>query len=188
MDCLLVMSEERAIVDSGVEKFVTELLVANKKNLKSEQLRKIYASDLNSKKGAVSAWNIDNFIAYCQQTVPNFKWQNIYLQLDRPNLEFKTQESFMALLRALERIRRQAGNKFKIPDQIFFKRWNNPQSQAQFLLQVFRCKEPDLIGLSEIQNRRLQKSVRDCGIIAKQLWGHLDLVQQLIQVSDFAYL
>jgi hypothetical protein len=30
------MSEERAIVDSGVEKFVTELLVANKKNLKSE--------------------------------------------------------------------------------------------------------------------------------------------------------
>lgn len=94
----------------------------------------------------------------------------------------------MSFLRALEKIRRQGGNKFKIPDQIFFKRWNNPQSQAQFLLQIFRCKEPDLLGLSEIQNRRIQKSVKDCGIIAKQLWGHLDLVQQLIEVSDWAYL
>jgi hypothetical protein len=69
-----------------VEKFVTELLVANKKNIKSEELRKIYAADVGSKKGAAPSWNIDNFISYCQQTVPNFKWQNVYLQLDRPGL------------------------------------------------------------------------------------------------------
>lgn len=86
----------------------------------------------------------------------------------------------MNLMSILEKIRRQAGNKFKIPDQIFFKRWNNPVSQAQFLLQIFKCREPDMIGLSEIPNRRLQKSVRDCPSAAKQLWGHLDLVQQLI--------
>lgn len=58
MDCLLVMSEERADVDLGVEKFVSELLVANKKNLKGEELRKIYAADLNNKKGIVQAWNV----------------------------------------------------------------------------------------------------------------------------------
>lgn len=58
MDCLLVMSEERTDVDLGVEKFVSELLVANKKNLKGEELRKIYAADLNNKKGIVQAWNV----------------------------------------------------------------------------------------------------------------------------------
>lgn len=52
------MSEERADVDLGVEKFVSELLVANKKNLKGEELRKIYAADLNNKKGIVQAWNV----------------------------------------------------------------------------------------------------------------------------------
>lgn len=66
-------------------------MVANKKNLKGEDLRKIYAADLNNKKSLQNEWNIDNFIIYCQQSVPNFKWQNVYLQLDRPNLEFKNE-------------------------------------------------------------------------------------------------
>lgn len=54
----------------------------------------------------------------------------------------------MNMLRILEKVRKQAGNKFKIPDQIFFKRWNNPQSQAHFLLHIFKCSEPDMAGLS----------------------------------------
>lgn len=82
-----MMAEERNSVDTGVEKFVTDLLVANKKNLKSEELKKIYGADLNSnKKGQAPGWNVDNFITYCSQTVPNFKWQNVYLQIDRPKL------------------------------------------------------------------------------------------------------
>jgi hypothetical protein len=36
LECLLMMAEERSNVDSGVEKFVTDLLVASKKNLKGE--------------------------------------------------------------------------------------------------------------------------------------------------------
>jgi hypothetical protein len=188
MDCFLTMCEERIAVDSGVEKFVTELLVANKKNLKGEELRKIYTADLSNKKGVAAAWNIDNFISYCQQTVPNFKWQNVYLQLDRPKLEFKNEEMFMNLLRILEKIRRQGGNKFKIPEQIFFKRWNNPLSQANFLIQLFRCREPEMIGLGEMQNRRIQKTVKDCLNASKQMWGYLDLVQQIIEISDWAYI
>ena len=188
MDCLLTMSEDRIIAESGVEKFVSELLVANKKNLKGEDLRKIYAADINSKKGQQTVWNIDNFITYCQQTVPNFKWQNIYLQLDRVKLEFKSEEMFMNLLHILEKIRRQGGNKFKIPEQIFFKKWNNPISQVNFLLQLFKCKEPELIGLGEMQNRRIQKTVKDCLNASKQMWGYLDLVQQLFEVSDYSYI
>jgi hypothetical protein len=98
---------------------------------------------LNSnKKGQAPGWNVDNFIAYCSQTVPNFKWQNVYMQIDRPKLEFKSEETFLAFMKGLERIRKQTNNKFKMPDQIFFKRWNNPQSQANFLVQIYRCKEP----------------------------------------------
>lgn len=36
--------------------------------------------------------------------------------------------------------------------------------------------------------RRIQKSVRDCPSQVKQLWGHLDLLQQLIEVSEWAYI
>lgn len=90
MDCLLVMCEERTAVDLGVEKFVADLLVANKKNLKGDDLRNIYAGDLGSKKGTVETWNHENFLSYCQQAGPNFKWVNVYLQLDRPELEFSS--------------------------------------------------------------------------------------------------
>lgn len=91
-------------------------------------------------------------------------------------------------MRSLERIRKQTNNKFKMPEQIFFKRWNNPVSQANFLLHLFRCKEPEVFGLFELPNRKIQKSVKDCNILAKQLWGYLDLVQLLVEVSDYSYL
>lgn len=188
LECLLVMAEERSGVDSGVERFVTDLLVAGKKNLKSEELKKIYAGEGGNKKGQAGGWNIENFIAYCSQSTANFKWQNVYLQLDRPRLEFKSDDAFLALMRSLERVRRAGNNKFKVPDQIFFKRWTHPQSQATFLLHLLRCKEPEVLGLGELPNRRLQKSVKDCGLLSKQIWGYLDIIQLAIEVSDYAYL
>jgi hypothetical protein len=70
-----------------VEKFVTDLLVASKKNLKGEELKRIYGTEMGAgRKGQPGGWNVDNFITYCAQTVPNFKWQNVYLQIDRPKL------------------------------------------------------------------------------------------------------
>ena len=128
------MSEDRPVIDANIERFVTDLLVANKKNIKGEELKRIYGADINKKGPGAVTWNIDNFIAYCQQSVPNFKWQNVYLQFDRPNLEFQSEESFLNLMKFLEKVRRQAGNKFKIPEQIFFRKWNNPYSQAKFLI------------------------------------------------------
>ena len=139
------------------------------------------------KKGG-GGWNVDNFISYCVQTVPNFKWQNVYLQIDRPKLEFRSEDSFLAFMRALERVRKHTNNKFKLPEQIFFKRWNHPQAQANFLLHIYRCKDPEVLGLFELPNRKIQKSVKDCSILAKQLWGYLDFVQLLIEVSDYNYL
>lgn len=45
-----------------------------------------------------------------------------------------------------------------------------------------------MVGLSEIPNRRIQKTVKDCPSAAKQIWGYIDLLQQLIEVSDWAYM
>lgn len=91
-------------------------------------------------------------------------------------------------MKSLERIRKQTNNKFKIPENIFFKKWNNSHSQANFLVQLFRCKEPEVFGLFELPNKKIQKSVKDCNSLSKQLWGYLDLVQLLIEVSDYNYL
>lgn len=185
-ECLLMMSEERQRVDTGVEKFITDLLVANKKNLKSEELKKIYGMDINSKK-TQSSWNIECFIGFCLQNILNFKWANVYSYFDRPKLNIKTEDSFLCLMRSLEKARK-IGPKFKIPEAIFFKKWNHPQSQAHFLVYLFKCKEQEVLGLNEIANKRIQKSVKDCSSLSKQIWGYLDLVQLLIEVSDYNYL
>ncbi len=61
--------------------------MANKKNLKGEELKKIYNNiDINPKKNVSTAWNIENFITFCAQNIPNFKWQNVYNHFDRPRL------------------------------------------------------------------------------------------------------
>ena len=120
--------------------------MANKRNLKSEELRKIYAGEGKKAQGAVQGWNIEAFVTYCQQG-NNFKWQNALLHIDRPNLKFHSAEHFLAFMRILERVRKQL-NKFKIPEAIFFKPWNHPQSQAHFLMHLFRCNPPEAIGLT----------------------------------------
>jgi CCR4-NOT transcription complex subunit 1 len=30
--------------------------------------------------------------------------------------------------------------------------------------------------------------VKDCGLLSKQIWGYLDIIQLAIEVSDYAYL
>jgi hypothetical protein len=57
-----------------------------------------------------------------------------------------------------------------------------------FLLNIFKCKEIEVLGFHEIANKRIQKLVKDCNVLSKQIWGYLDLVQLLIEVSDYSYL
>jgi len=45
-----------------------------------------------------------------------------------------------------------------------------------------------VLGLSELPNKRIQKSVKDCNALTKQIWGYIDLVQLVVEVSDYNYL
>ena len=84
-------------------------------------------------------WNIDNFLAYCVQHVPNLKWQNVISHFDRPKLVFSSEEHFYAMMKAIEKIKK-LGQKWRMPEAIYLKKWLNPGSQAEFLTQVFKCK------------------------------------------------
>lgn len=84
---MMYMAEDKYRTDSGVEKFITDLLVANKKNIKGEELKKIYSPQLNKK--IPNGWNIDVFLTYCNQVMPSIKWHNVMGQLDRPKLTFE---------------------------------------------------------------------------------------------------
>ena len=106
------MAEDKYRTDSGVEKFITDLLVANKKSIKGEQLKKMYNPELNKKQPP--GWNIDNFLAYCTQSLPNLKWHNVISQLDRPKLQFINQDHFLNLMKYFEKVKKQ-GPKFKFP-------------------------------------------------------------------------
>lgn len=61
------------------------------------------------------------------------------------------------------------------------------ESQSVFLVNLFKCRELEVLGLGESQNKRIQRSVKDAPI-SKQIWGYLDLVQLLIETSEHNYL
>jgi hypothetical protein len=82
----MYMAEDKYRADTGVEKFITDLLIANKKNIRGEELKKVYAPDLNKKLPA--GWNVDMFLTFCNQTLPNLKWHTVIGHLDRPKLTF----------------------------------------------------------------------------------------------------
>ena len=45
-----------------------------------------------------------------------------------------------------------------------------------------------MVGFSEIAHRKIQKTVKDGNVMAKQIWGYLDLIQIIIEISDYNYL
>lgn len=71
-----------------------------------------------------------------------------------------------------------------MPEHIFFKKWIHTASQAEFLIEIFKCKEPEVLHLQEIPNRRIQFETKETNKMQKQIWGYLDLVQLLIEVSE----
>ena len=108
-------------------------------------MKKVFNINTASKKSQ-GTWNIENFITYCSQNIANLKWQNVINQFDRPNLVFSYPEQFLNLMKIFEKTRK-VSSKWKMPEQLFFKKWAFPSSQAEFLLEVFRCREPDVLHI-----------------------------------------
>lgn len=71
---------------------MTDLMVANKKISKADEWKKFYTGvDLTEKK-MQAAWNVDSFLTYAVQNVPNLKWTSVLGYLDRLNLQFKSEK------------------------------------------------------------------------------------------------
>jgi hypothetical protein len=117
---------------------MTDLVVANKKNVKIEEWRKFYSNQDLSEKKMQANWNVDAFLTYAVQNVPNLKWTSVMGYFDRLDLDFTSQEAFLNIFKSFQKAKKQ-GPKFKTPEILFFKKWNHPKSQLKFLLQVYRC-------------------------------------------------
>lgn len=127
------MAEEKSRFDSGIDRFVIDLLCAssnntNKKNSKAEQLKKVFRNDISHKKINVS-WNIDNFLQYCTQSNQNIKWQNVISCFDKENLFFSSDEHFVEMMRIFQKIKKLI-KKWVLTDSILFKKWVHTESQA----------------------------------------------------------
>ena len=131
-ECLMVMSEEQSALQTSVDKAMTDLLVANKKNSKDEW-KKVNASQEAADQPMKTYWNIDNFLTYAVQNVPNLKWTSVIGYFDRLNLKFKSPKAFASMFKFFQKAKKQ-GPKYKTPEVLFFKRWNHPRSQLEFLL------------------------------------------------------
>lgn len=127
--------------DTGIERFIGEYLYSgNKKNGKTEELKKHLATEFNSKK-TNSGWNIDNFINVCNNLYQSIKWQNVFMAFDRPKLQIYSEDHFLNIMKAFEKSKK-VGQKWKVPEQIYMKKWNNLSSQALFFVHLFTCKDP----------------------------------------------
>lgn len=78
-------------------------------------------------------------------------------------------------MKIIEKVKK-IGQKWKMPETLYIKKWMHPASQAAFLIQVFKCKEPECLQLHELTGRRIQKSVMNESSLQKQIWGHIELV------------
>ena len=108
------MTDDTCKPDSGVERFLCEFMYSNsKKNTRSEDMKKILATQYNSKK-CNGTWNIDNFINVCNQICPNLKWQNVFGFFDRPKLQIISEEHFLNLMKAFDKTKK-VGQKWKVP-------------------------------------------------------------------------
>ena len=126
---------------------MTDLMVANKKINKAEEWKKFYSNADLSEKKMQAAWNIDSFLTYAVQNVANLKWTSVLGYFDRLNLEFKSHGVFVNIFKFFQKAKKQ-GPKYKTPEVLFFKRWNHPRSQLVFLLNLFRCEQPDIFALN----------------------------------------
>ena len=127
--------------DTGIERFIGEYLFSgNKKNGKTEELKKNLTTEFNSKK-TNSGWNIDNFINVCNNLYQSIKWQNVFMAFDRPKLQIYSEDHFLNIMKAFEKSKK-VGQKWKVPEQIYMKKWNNLSSQALFFVHLFTCKDP----------------------------------------------
>lgn len=149
-------------------------------------MKKVFGNQITNKKSYAN-WNIDNFLTYCTQHSQNFKWQNVVNNFDRSKLVFSSEQHFYNLMKIIEKIKK-IGQKWKMPETLYFKKWMHPASQASFLVQVFKCKEPECLQIHEIANKRIQKSVKDEINLQKQIWGYIDLVQLLFEVSEYRFM
>lgn len=131
----------------SLDRFMTDLMVTNKKSLKAEEWRKFYQNQDLTEKRMQAAWSIDSFLTYAVQNVPNLKWTSVMGYFDRLDLEITSHEAFLNMFKYFQKAKKQ-GPKFKTPEILFFKKWNHPRSQLKFLLQIFKCQQPDILGLS----------------------------------------
>jgi CCR4-NOT transcription complex subunit 1 len=193
-ECLMLMSETQVYVGDAIDRFMTDLVVANKKNVKVEDWRKFYQNQDLTEKKMQASWNIDSFLTYAVQNVTNLKWTSVMGYFDRLDLEFTSSEAFLNMFRFFQKAKKQ-GPKFKTPEILFFKKWNHPKSQLRFLMQVFRCEQPDLFGLAEISNKKtarwLTESLKNSPnqhTLQTQMWGYLDMVQLLVELSEYDFM
>lgn len=174
------MTEQKIRTDNGVERFAAQFLHQSKKNFKAEELKKCLNTEYTSKK-SIGTWNIDNFINVCNQVYVNIKWQNVFAQFDRPKLQIESEEHFLYLMKVFDKTKR-GPQKWKVPENLYLKKWNNPYSQSLFLIHLFSCKDVDAFFLSEVPTtKKIQKTgIKDNMLAQKQIWAHVDLVQLLV--------
>lgn len=91
----MMMAEEKSRIDAGMDRFVSEYLYGNKKTFKPEEMKKIIGQD----KKVQEHWNIDNFLKYCSNNVPNLRWPNVFNQFDRQKLEFGSEDHFLSVMK-----------------------------------------------------------------------------------------
>jgi hypothetical protein len=82
---------------------------------------------------------VDNFLLYCIQNIQNIKWQNVFANFDRENLNFSSDAHFVEIMKIFDKIKKLA-KKWTLPDSILFKKWVHANSQAEFLYHLFSCK------------------------------------------------
>lgn len=80
-------------------------------------------------------------------------------------------------MRIFEKVKKFV-KKWTMSDSIIFRIWAHPASQAEFLLYLFSCKEPDCLNFNEAQSKKSQGNSKDTSVL-REIWGCFELLTLL---------
>ena len=109
------------------------------------------------------------------------------LALDREELKFNDQDSFIRLFQMFELAR--SHHNFKFPRALFLEAWKHPNSQVQFLRHLLQSERTDLFSWGELEDKRLLQIEWNTSVKLddkNQFWFCYDLVELLLTLATRA--
>ena len=185
LEALLMMCNNANEIENQTTRTVNSVYQAIRTKVRLQ-----ITEDPNDKKSHIT-WNFDNFIRACIDKCHNIKWQQVLLNLDRPQLFWKDPQDLLMFFRVLKKLPKN--QQFQFPTALIFEKWNNSSSQALFLINLIQAGQPEIVNFNDLPKRTLSLEklsnikISSLSPSLLQFFTSLEILELLVELSESDY-